>query len=104
VAPRADYEPYLNAIKDHKFVLCPSGNGIESARNWETLYMRRVPVFERHPCKEFIFRDFPALFVDNYSEVTEELLIKNDNLYQEALDLDLDKLNLNILFNKRIQQ
>jgi hypothetical protein len=101
VSPRVDYGTYLNDMKDHKFVLCPSGNGIESARNWETLYMRRVPVFKRHPCLEELFKDFPAVFVDDWSEVTEELLIQNEHLYQQALTMDIKKLDLDALFAKR---
>ena len=37
-----DYINYLNDIKDHKFMICPSGNaiGCECHRDWEVLYMR----------------------------------------------------------------
>ncbi len=100
VAPKLGYEEYLFGIKNHKFVLCPSGNGIESARNWETLYMRRVPIFKRHPYLEEMFKDFPVLFVDDFSEVTEELLIKNDHLYQKAQEFDMKLLDLDYWFNK----
>ncbi len=103
VSPRTDYENYLTAIKKHKFVLCPSGNGIESARNWETLYLKRVPIFKRHKCLEFIFKDFPAIFVDDFSKVTEELLLKNEHLYERALKNDIEKLNLHTLFKERIK-
>lgn len=88
------YEEYLHAIKDHKFVLCPSGNGIGSSRNWETLYMRRVPVMEDHPYKRQLFKGLPVLFVKNYDELTKELLSANEHLYQEALNLDMEKLDL----------
>ncbi len=97
------YKAYLSEMKRHKFVLCPSGNGIESARNWETLYMRRVPVFKRHPYLEEIFKDFPALFVDDFNEVTEELLLANDHLFQQAQTMDMEKLSLDYWFNKAIK-
>lgn len=89
------YEQYLNEMKKHKFVLCPSGNGIESARNWETLYMRRVPVFKDHPYLREMFKDFPALFVNDWEEVTEELLSANEHLYLQAQEMDMSKLDLN---------
>jgi hypothetical protein len=101
VSPRTDYYRYLSGIQNAKFVLCPSGNGIESARNWETLYLRRVPVFKRHPYLEEMFKDFPALFVDDYTEVTEELLKNNEHLYDEAQKTDMDKLSLDSVFSKR---
>ena len=96
------YEEYLHAIKDHKFVLCPSGNGIGSSRNWETLYMRRVPVFEDHPYKREMFKDFPVLFVKDYSEVTPELLEANEHLYKQAQEMDMEKLSLDYWFNKAL--
>lgn len=89
------YEEYLDGIQDHKFVLCPSGNGIESARNWETLYLRRVPIFKDHPYLREMFKDFPALFVNDWNEVTEELLLANEHLYQQAQEMDMSKLDLN---------
>ncbi len=100
VAPKLGYEDYLSAIKDHEFILCPSGNGIESARNWETLYMGRIPVFKRHPYLEEMFKDFPVVFVDDFSEVTEKLL--NDFLQNKSKHISKDKLTLDYWFNKAL--
>ncbi len=97
------YRPYLKAIKDHKFVLCPSGNGIESARNWETLYMRRVPVMIKHPYMEELYKDFPVLWVDSFDEVTEELLGNSEYLYQQAQKFDMELLDLDYWFKKCTQ-
>ena len=94
------YRPYLQAIKDHKFVLCPSGNGIESARNWETLYMRRVPVMIKHPYMEELYKDFPVLWVNDFAEVTEELLKDNDQLFKQAQKFDMELLDLDYWYKK----
>lgn len=99
IAPHLEYEEYLDAIKDHEFVLCPSGNGIESARNWETLYMRRIPVFKRHPYLEEMFKDFPSVFVDDFEDVTEELLT---NYRAKSKAINMDKLTLQHWFNKAL--
>jgi hypothetical protein len=94
------YRQYLTGIKLHKFVLCPSGNGIESARNWETLYMRRVPVMIKHPYMQELYKDFPVLWVNDFAEVTEELLKDNDHLYEQAQKFDMELLDLDWWFNK----
>lgn len=101
VSPKLGYEEYLQAIKSHKFVLCPSGNGIESARNWETLYMKRVPVFKRHPYLEEMFKDFPVLFIDEWEEITEELLENNEYLYLQAQHIDPALLDLDKIYDLR---
>ena len=102
ISERLTYEPYLKQIQDHKFVLCPSGNGIGSARNWETLYLKRVPIMEWHPYKEFIFSEFPVLFVSSYKELSKELLENNNHLFEQARNINMDKLNLDKIFEERI--
>mgnify|MGYP003114920988 CR=1 FL=1 len=91
---RVEYTEFLENLSNHKFMLCPRGNAIDCHRNWEVLYMRRVPVMKRHPYLEELFKDYPVLFVDDYSEVTEDLLKANENLYQRAQEMDLSQLYL----------
>jgi hypothetical protein len=95
---RIDYETFLNKIKNHKFMVCPIGNAIDCHRNWEVLYLKRVPIMKKNKYLEELFYDFPVLFVNEFSEITEELLIKNDDLYNEALKINYDKLDLYLLF------
>lgn len=94
------YRQYLTEMKRHQFVLCPSGNGIESARNWETLYMGRIPIFKRHPYLEAMFKDFPCVFADDFTEITEDFLA--DHLYLARHKIDTDKLDLYKVFESRL--
>ena len=84
-------------------MICPRGNAIDCHRNWEVLYMRRVPVMKRHPYLELLYKDLPILFVDKYSDVTEKLLKENDHLFQQMQDLDLNKLTLPYFFDKIVK-
>tara|TARA_R100000734_G_C3318980_1_gene113926 strand:+ start:5324 stop:6256 length:933 start_codon:yes stop_codon:yes gene_type:complete len=95
---RVDFETYLDRMWRCKFVLCPRGNAIDCHRNWETIYMRRVPVMKRTPFLEELYKDYQVLFVDNYSEVTEQLLIDNNQMFLDAQTQDLSKLDLNNFF------
>jgi hypothetical protein len=64
---------FLREMTQHKFVLCPAGNGIDSHRIWEALYTGTIPVVQNNS----VFRDFaslPILFVDDLAEVNEGLL------------------------------
>ena len=57
----------------HKFVLSPPGNGIDCHRTWESLYVGCIPIV----IKNYIydnFKNLPLLQVNDYSEVTSELL------------------------------
>jgi hypothetical protein len=44
VQDRVPFEQYLREIKRHVAVFCPPGNGWDTHRFWETLYMGRVPI------------------------------------------------------------
>ena len=51
-----------------------------------------------------IFKEFPVLMVDDFSEVTEDLLKENDHLFQEAQKIDLKKLDIKLFFDKIIDE
>ena len=96
---RIDYLNFLSNLSQHKFVLCPRGNAIDCHRNWEVLYMKRVPVMKRYPYLEELFRDWPVLFVDKYTDITEDLLLENEHLFQEAQVMSLIPLTLPTFFD-----
>ena len=96
---RIDYLNFLSNLSQHKFVLCPRGNAIDCHLNWEVLYMKRVPVMKRYPYLEELFRDWPVLFVDKYTDITEDLLLENEHLFQEAQVMSLLPLTLPIFFD-----
>lgn len=91
---RVSFSTLLYQLSQCKFMICPRGNAIDCHRNWEVLYMRRVPIMKRHPYLEELYKNFPVLFVDNYEEVTKELLIENDYLFQQAQTMDLTSITL----------
>ena len=101
---RVDYTNFLLNLARHKFVLCPRGNAIDCHRNWEVLYMKRVPVMKRDPYLEELFKNYPVLFVDKYSEVTKELLLENEHLFQQAREMDLKGLTLRGFFDNIINK
>lgn len=97
--PYSKYHDFLVELKDHKFMICPQGHGMDCHRNWESLYLRRVPVMKDHPYFRKLMEGFPVLFVKDWPEITEELLKDNEHLYQQALKMSLKKLDLETIFN-----
>ena len=94
---------YLRDIKKHDFVLCPRGNGIDTHRLWESLYMGSIPIVKR----DISFKDFedlPICFVDYWSDINEEFLkaekhrIKNTTYNLEKLKIGywIDKIKSSI--------
>jgi hypothetical protein len=67
------FDDYLDEIYNHKFVLCPEGNGMDTHRTWEVLYMGSIPVEKRNLNNRF-YSDLPICFVDEWEQVTEKFL------------------------------
>ena len=101
---RVPYNIFLYNLSGSKFMICPIGNAIDCHRNWEVLYMRRVPIMTRDPYLQKLFENYPVLFVDKYSDVTEELLIANDHLFQKAQTMDLSGLTLPTFFDRIVEK
>ena len=101
---RVPYNVFLYNLSGSKFMICPVGNAIDCHRNWEVIYMRRVPVMTRDPYLEELYKDYPVLFVDDYSQVTKELLIENDDLFQRAQTMDLSRLTLPTFFDRIVEK
>ena len=101
---RVDYYHFLLNLANHKFIVCPRGNAIDCHRNWEVLYMRRVPVMKTDPYLIELFKDLPVLWVSDYGDITEEFLKLNNHLYEEAQEMDLSKLTLKGFFDSIINK
>lgn len=66
---------YFESMAKHKFVLCPEGNGMDTVRMWECLYMGLIPVVKpRVFVKEFASA-LPIFIVNKWEDVTIETLI-----------------------------
>lgn len=101
--PYTKYREFLTELKDHKFMICPQGHGMDCHRNWESLYMRRVPVMLDHPYFRKLMDGFPVLFVDDWRDIDDNLLVYHNYLYQQAQQMNLKKLDLNLIFNAIVQ-
>lgn len=59
---------YLRSISEHDFVLCPRGNGRDTHRLWETLYLGSIPIVKNGESPGQLLRDFPVWIVNEWSE------------------------------------
>jgi hypothetical protein len=91
---RIKFDDFVSKILNHKFMICPIGNALDCHRNWEVIYLRRVPIMKRHPYLVELFKDLPVLFVEDFKDVSEELLERNNYLFEMIQTLNLAHLTL----------
>jgi hypothetical protein len=83
-----DFDGFIDNIYRHKFVACPRGNGIDTHRTWETLYLDSIPI-EIQNGNNIFWRDLPICLVQNWNDVTEEFLNKEyDRIMHRGWNLD----------------
>lgn len=74
VSGKVPFLDYCTGMLRCTYVLSPDGNGMDCHRTWEALYLGRFPVLRRSTFHEVVYRDLPVLLVDDWTELTEELL------------------------------
>ena len=94
--PHKDPKKYYENIQKYKFVLCPWGNGYDTYRFWESLYLGSIPITKNHKAYKN-FEDLPAVFINNYKTIDIQSLDKKKNLVEEKLNIKywLNLINLN---------
>lgn len=85
-------------ITNYAFVLSPFGNGMDCHRTWEALCLGSIPIIKA-PCFTKLFEDLPVLIVNNWNEVTEDLLNSTIEDFKNK-NFNYDKLKLSYWVNK----
>ncbi len=82
-----EFNDYIYNVYRHKFVVCPEGNGIDTHRIWETLFMGSIPIVLSSINISFYERLLSILVVDNWNELTVERL---QEVFTSILKVDFD--------------
>jgi hypothetical protein len=67
------FEEYLIILSKYKYVVSPPGNSIDCHRIWESIYLDTVPICLKSVAMVY-FRDCPILFINDWNDITEQLL------------------------------
>ena len=67
---RLGFGQYLEKASKYLFVASPRGNGIDTHRTWESLYMGSIPIVERH----FMYDGYnlPIWQIDSWEELLDK--------------------------------
>ena len=69
---------FLSKLRRFGFVACPIGNGIDTHRIWETLYMGGIPIIRRNSILQDLLRDLPVLVVDSWEAVKDKVFLEQE--------------------------
>ena len=86
------HSEYLLRCLDYRMVVCPEGNGPDTIRFWETLYLNRVPIARLSKATED-FKDLPVVWLKDWGELRDKSLILSR--YEECKDKSRELCNVN---------
>ena len=96
-----DFDDYLDNLYNHTFVVCPQGNGMDTHRFWEALYMGTIPIVKKDLNNRF-YEELPVCFVDEWDQCTRNFLLhewariqpKQDIYWLRMLDFEYWKTQI----------
>lgn len=83
---------YLSDTRKYNFVLCPKGNGLDTVRIWETLYMGGTPVVKRDKGMEQILSGLPVIWIDRWEQIRDLTLLEKSWERISTSDFNISKL------------
>ena len=85
---------YLRNLRNIPFVICPEGNGVDTHRLWETLYMGGVPIVRRNIFLTEILEGLPVVVLNDWSELNDVEYMQSEWEKINAKIWDFSKIRL----------
>lgn len=78
---------YFTELAKHKYAICPRGNGLDTHRIWECLYLNTIPIVIKN---DFInINNLPIIVLDSWDDLNQNKL-KNEFINQKISKLSLN--------------
>lgn len=93
--PNTNYLKYLTILSSYKFAICPEGNGLDTHRFWECLYLKVIPICLKNHITEYYSNIFPIILLNDWNDLNVE---KIGSIFEHASWKNYDMLSLSSLF------
>lgn len=90
-----DFKTYLPDLAQSRFVIAPEGNGIDTVRIWESLYVKTIPIVLDCPNIRFYRDQLPMVVLNSWAQFKN--LELSEDMYKKIWD-DFDPSVLTVDF------
>ncbi len=91
--PNLSIENFFRNVLNYESIICPSGNGIDTHRLWEILYLNRIPITVKIGNFKIyeLYEKLPIIILNNEIELLDEtfLLEKIKEIKERKYDLSI---------------
>ena len=77
----------IQRLSEHEFCICPEGNGVDTHRLWEALYVKTIPIVIKSDFTDILLENsVPIVVLDDWSQLDEyNLDYSNYNLDNNSI-------------------
>jgi len=91
---------YLESLRRYSFTVCPVGNGVDTHRLWEVLYMGGIPIIKRNAILESLLVELPHLLVDDWNQITDDAFLRDSwEMISSVQNYNFSKLKVDYWIN-----
>ena len=91
---------YLRQLRENNLVVCPQGNGPDTHRLWETLYMGGTPVVLSSTYTDHLLANLPVIVLRSWKQLADFQLMEEYWHKLNERKFNYEKLDVNFWINK----
>tara|TARA_Y100000389_G_C17257922_1_gene411486 strand:- start:138 stop:698 length:561 start_codon:yes stop_codon:yes gene_type:complete len=89
----SNYYEYLSLLSTYKYAVCPEGNGLDTHRFWECLYLGVIPICLKNKVTEYYSKKVPMVLLSDWRQFNKKTLEHAYAIYEwndanSVLDFD----------------
>lgn len=94
-----NFDSYLENLHNHKFMICPEGNGIDVHQPWEALYTGTIPIQKKNNNNKN-WRELPVCWLDDWAQLEDENFLNDEYNRITTSQKNLEKATFTYWKNK----
>jgi hypothetical protein len=75
----------ITRLSKYKYCVCPEGNGLDTHRTWECLYLKTIPIMLKSNFSLLLENNLPIVLLNNWKELNLDVLIRNYENYLKKI-------------------
>ena len=83
---------FLQQVRKQSYVLCPEGNGVDTHRIWETLYLGGIPIVLNSNVLNPLLTDLPVLMIRDWKEIYDKKFLETKWYEMQTKKYNFEKL------------
>lgn len=96
---------YRRILLNYMFVICPDGNGIDTHRFWEALYLKTIPIIKKNKISGFLKeKNLPVIILEDWADLKKYDEKNLNDLYASKKKLFNNKYLTQMYWRKKIIQ